>query len=133
MEVLVPANAFEWVENCCDCHFPMVHVRLTNERLKLEPGHVTANRETYPGWFYEWSQKPCYMSGPSVFQEGDNPATAFPSWYCPRCVVVWVIFRGIWFKTSFAPAVPGGIVNAGSEIGMRDQGLRVREALAPNP
>jgi hypothetical protein len=115
MEVLVPANAFEWCENCPDCRLPMARVQLTAERIKIEPGTLKGDTP-YPKWFYDWSQSPCIMAGPAAYRQGDHPANAFPTWYCARCITVWVVFRGLWFKTSFAPAVPAGIINAGDAL-----------------
>jgi len=99
---------------------PMAKVLLTTERIKIEPGSLKGD-PPYPKWFYEWSQTPCFITGAAVAQVGDNIAQAFPTWYCVRCITVWVAFRGLWFKSSFAPAVPAGIVN--QAIGSAD--LRV--------
>ena len=91
---------------------PMAKVLLTTERIKIEPGTLKGD-PPYPSWFYDWSQKPCFISGGQAQGPAptDFPAIAFPTWYCVRCITVWVVFRGLWFRTSFAPAVPGGIVN----------------------
>jgi len=95
---------------------PMAKVLLTTERIKIEPSTIHGS-EPYPPWFYDWSQKPCFISGGQAQGPAptgsDNPAIAFPTWYCVHCITVWVVFRGLWFRTSFAPAVPGGIVNSG--------------------
>ena len=111
MEIQVPANAFDWMENCPHCRLPMAKVLLSTERIKIEPSSLKGD-PPYPSWFYDWSQKPCFIAGAGAHQDGDNSAIAFPTWYCVRCITVWVVFRGLWFKTSFAPAVPGGIVNS---------------------
>jgi hypothetical protein len=144
MEIQVPANAFDWAENCPHCRMPMAKVLLTTERIKIEPSTINGG-EPYPSWFYEWSQKPCYICGagaghPSPNGRGaggegnvgegqgataDHPAVAFPTWYCVRCITVWVVFRGLWFRTSFAPAVPGGIVN-------QSLGHSVAQSLSPD-
>jgi hypothetical protein len=112
MEIQVPANAFDWIENCHDCRRPMAKVLLTTERIKILPNSIVGG-EPFPSWFYDWSQTECFIAGASVLRPGDNSPIAFPTWYCPGCITVWVVYRGLWFKTSFAPAVPGGIVNAG--------------------
>jgi hypothetical protein len=141
VEIQVPANAFDWMENCPDCRLPMAKVLLTMERIKIEPSTINGS-EPYPSWFYEWSQKPCFIAGAGAFPfpqdqaraEGDwHSAIAFPTWYCVRCITVWVVFRGLWFKTSFAPAVPAGIVNAGDSFNRRDAEQRDSHlcALAP--
>ena len=126
MEIQVPANAFDWCENCPDCRLPMVKVLLTTERIKIEPSTLKGD-PPYPSWFYDWSQKSCFISGGQAQGPAptDHPANAFPTWYCVRCFTVWVVFRGLWFKTSFAPAVPGGIVN-------QSIGRSVPQSLSPD-
>jgi hypothetical protein len=111
MEIQVPANAFEWHENCPHCRVPMAKVTLTQERIQVLPSTINGG-EPYPSWFYDWSQKPCYIAGAAVAHPGDHGAIDFPTWYCVSCITVWVVFRGLWFRSSFAAAVPGGIVNA---------------------
>ena len=112
MEIMVPPNPFDWLENCPHCHMPMMKVMLTRERIKLEPSTINGG-EPYPSWFYDWSQTQEFISGAAVQQPRDNGPLAFPTWYCVGCINVWVVFRGLWFRTSFAPALPQGIVNAG--------------------
>jgi hypothetical protein len=117
MEILQVLNPFEWVENCNNCKRPMAHVLLTRERIKLEPGSIhapdSAPDKGLPAWYYNWSQNPDIIAGAEVAQPGDTPAMQYPTWYCPGCLMVWVNFRGLWAQTSFAPAVPIGVVNSG--------------------